>query len=83
MDCSLPDSSIHVIFQSRVLEWGAIAFSKLLFLVSVLKSIGDYSASVLFLLKKAHDQFSDIQVFTDGFQVTPIKSLCLTSTVGP
>ena len=27
MDCSLPDSSIHVIFQARVLEWGAIAFS--------------------------------------------------------
>ena len=28
MDCSLPGSSIHGIFQARVLEWGAIAFSK-------------------------------------------------------
>ena len=28
MDCSLPASSIHGIFQARVLEWGAIAFSK-------------------------------------------------------
>ena len=27
-DCSLPGSSIHGIFQARVLEWGAIAFSK-------------------------------------------------------
>ena len=27
MDCSLPSSSIHGIFQARVLEWGAIAFS--------------------------------------------------------
>src|SRR5574337_1082714 len=27
MDCSLPDSSVHGIFQARVLEWGAIAFS--------------------------------------------------------
>ena len=27
MDCSLPDSSIHGIFQARVLEWVAIAFS--------------------------------------------------------
>ena len=27
MDCSLLGSSIHVIFQARVLEWGAIAFS--------------------------------------------------------
>ena len=30
MDCSLPGSSIHGIFQARVLEWGAIAFSKYL-----------------------------------------------------
>ena len=29
MDCSLPGSSIHGIFQARVLEWGAIAFSKI------------------------------------------------------
>ena len=28
MDCSLPGSSIHGIFQAKVLEWGAIAFSK-------------------------------------------------------
>ena len=28
MDCSLPVSSIHGIFQARVLEWGAIVFSK-------------------------------------------------------
>ena len=28
MDCSLPSSLVHGIFQARVLEWGAIAFSK-------------------------------------------------------
>ena len=27
MDCSPPGSSIHRVFQARVLEWGAIAFS--------------------------------------------------------
>ena len=27
MDCSLPGSSIHGVFQARVLEWGATAFS--------------------------------------------------------
>ena len=27
MDCSIPGSSVHGIFQARVLEWGAIAFS--------------------------------------------------------
>ena len=29
MDCSLPGSSIHGIFQARVLQWGAIAFSRI------------------------------------------------------
>ena len=28
MDYSLPGSSVHGIFQARVLEWGAIAFSQ-------------------------------------------------------
>ena len=27
MDCSLPGSSVHGIFQARAQEWGAIAFS--------------------------------------------------------
>ena len=30
MDYSLPGSSIHGVFQARVLEWGAIAFSKII-----------------------------------------------------
>jgi len=34
MDCSLPGFSVHGIFQARVLEWGAIAFSKSSLLVS-------------------------------------------------
>ena len=29
MDCSPPGSSVHGIFQARVLEWVAIAFSAL------------------------------------------------------
>ena len=36
-DCSLPGSSAHGIFQARVLEWGAIAFSDLL--MNVLKKM--------------------------------------------
>jgi len=28
VDCILPGSSVHEIFQARVLEWGAIAFSE-------------------------------------------------------
>ena len=33
MDCSLPGSSIHGIFQARILEWGAIAFSEVVLVV--------------------------------------------------
>ena len=29
MDCTPPGSSVHGIFQARVLEWGAIAFSEM------------------------------------------------------
>jgi len=28
MDCSLPGSCIHGIFQARILEWGALSFSR-------------------------------------------------------
>ena len=37
MHCSPPGSSVHGIFQARVLEWGAIAFSKKQVLDSILK----------------------------------------------
>ena len=36
MDCSPPGSSVHGIFQARVLEWGAIAFSTPKMLVTVI-----------------------------------------------
>ena len=32
MDCSLPGSSVHGIFQARILEWVGISFSKQIFL---------------------------------------------------
>ena len=36
MDCSLPGSSIHGIFQAKVLEWDAIAFSIFVMLLLLL-----------------------------------------------
>ena len=40
MDCSLPGSSVHGIFQARVLEWGAIAFSiRLYYKATVIKTV--------------------------------------------
>ena len=40
MDCSLPGSSVHGIFQARVLEWGAIAFSDFIISASEYRFIG-------------------------------------------
>ena len=40
MDCSPPGSSVHGIFQARVLEWGAIAFSE----------VHDYCITIAFSL---------------------------------
>ena len=36
MDCSPSGSSVHGIFQARVLEWGAIAFSDWMLLYSLI-----------------------------------------------
>ena len=48
MDCSLPGSSIHGIFQARVLEWVAIAFSRKI-VWSCLKSL-PYDPAILLLV---------------------------------
>ena len=39
VDCSLPGSSVHGIFQARVLEWGAIAFFCVWTAAAVAKSL--------------------------------------------
>ena len=44
MDCSLPGSSIHGIFQARVLEWSAIAFSEGHYVLHF-KYLSDYTNS--------------------------------------
>ena len=48
MDCSLPGSSALGIFQARVLEWVATAFSNIL----VHHSLSHYLAYVLFAVAK-------------------------------
>ena len=53
MDCSLPSSSAHGIFQARVLEWGAIAFSKYHYLNLHLS----FGANLCFLIHLVKIQF--------------------------
>ena len=45
MDCSPPGSSIHGIFQERILEWGAIAFSDRNCLVRLIVTINNSHAN--------------------------------------
>ena len=47
MDCSLPGSSVHGIFQARVLEWGAIAFFEFCHEISAIQSSSGSSSSSL------------------------------------
>ena len=48
VDCSLPGSSAHRIFQARVLEWGAITFSE-----TMLVSLKDFFLCVFGLSSDA------------------------------
>ena len=53
MDWSLPGSSIHGIFQARVLEWGAIAFSRRSSIESAKTRLGaDYGSDHELLIAK-------------------------------
>ena len=53
MDYSLPGSSIHGIFQARVLEWGAIAFSAYVYLWLIRggQKLMQYCKAIIFQLK--------------------------------
>ena len=58
MDCSLPGSSVHGIFQTRVLEWGAIAFvvsltSMYIFFKTTWASLQFYDSGVSFSRTRA------------------------------
>ena len=45
MDCSLPGSSVHGVFQARLLEWGATAFSAKHCRFWIISSFWDYEST--------------------------------------
>ena len=74
MDCSLPGSSIHGIFQARVLEWGAIAFSEIPSVLHLfispqrsLETMDLFTASVVFLLQNVRAGTMQYAGFQAGF----------------
>ena len=69
MDCSLPGSSVHGIFQARVLEWVASAFSK----VRVKDVLKSHSCSQNLVITNKH---ASIQVLSLSlFQFSSVQSL--------
>ena len=59
VDCSLPGSSIHGIFQARVLEWVAIAFSdSIVYILCIFLSLGDgFDHCLLYSVMNLRPQF--------------------------
>ena len=55
MDCRLPGSSVHGILQARVLEWDAIAFSKMKLVVIIY--VGEIKD--ILILKQSWNQIKD------------------------
>ena len=69
MDCSLPGSSVHGIFQARVLEWGAIAFSSMI-------------AGVVFSLEQIHTALAPgVSLLTQQMLFSPSYPVPLAGTM--
>ena len=71
MDCSLPGSTIHGIFQARVLEWAAIAFS----------NIGVQLINNVVIVSVAQQSNSAIHTHVSILPQTPLQS-CLPHNTG-
>ena len=69
MDCSPLGSSVHGIFQARVLEWGAIAFSDMYSFTYILIYMCDFSFAYI----RISEHF-DIYYQILPFQITPRAS---------
>ena len=55
MDCSLPGSSVHGVFQAGVLEWGAIAFSEEIALQRKMPDSDDFIGKFSYLRKNNYN----------------------------
>ena len=62
MDCSLPGSSVHGIFQAKALEWGAIAFSVIVYYNSMI-----YHTQSIFTSSNTESIFKYLQLFRKKF----------------
>ena len=79
MDCSLPGSSAHGIFQARVLEWGAIAFSDLGSLIHAIFHSNTLNMQVCLILTITLWGFTDDTMRHRGGNDLLVHVTCLAS----
>ena len=66
MDCSLPGSFVHGIFQARVLEWAAISFSNYFLWNNIIENISK-TCNLIFFILLCHFHLSTPQEFQKIF----------------
>ena len=78
MDCSLPGSSVHGIFQARILEWGAIALLTRLQILTVQESSAQSICPSHFpgMLFPQYPHSSHWQFFKVFAQMSPSREVC-------
>ena len=78
MDFSLPGSSVHGIFQARVLEWGAIAFSVMEYYSTIKK---EQNNAICSNMKAAKDYYFDGYTHLFALVLTPTETLAQISLI--
>ena len=75
MDCSLPSSSVHGIFQTRILEWVAISFSGVFSLLGTEPGSPTVQTDSLptELLGKSQKSFSRVQLFVPSWTIQSME----------
>ena len=74
MDCSLPGSSVHGIFQARVLEWVATAFSLKLLEENIGRTLDDINQSKI--LYDLPPTVTEIKTKVNKWDLIKLKSFC-------
>src|SRR5574337_531327 len=74
VDCSLPGSSVHGIFQARVLEWVATAFSLKLLEENIGRTLDDINQSKI--LYDPSPRVMEIKIKVNKWDPIKLKSFC-------
>ena len=82
MDCSLTGSSVHGIFQARVLEWGAIAFSEGCSNYHTIALISHASKLMLKILQARLQQYMNFQMFKLNLEKPEEPEIKLSTSAG-